>query len=1143
MTYARIPFRPRLARGLALVFCLSVLGAQTPLRTLEPQELALIRAGLPARQDIANEAIAGIQKEERLGGNHTFRARPPLLDTFGQLHVRYDQLYRGVRVWDGMAIVHVGTDGRILEPSLALRRDLSQSVEPQVPLVEALAIAGAHSTLKDSQPRPVKSELVLYPVLGERIGRVGSRPGGKLNAEDLERTADYHVLAWHVRLKADTHGSGFQSRDYIVDAVSGLIVKSWDSLQTAEAVGTGKSQYSGDKNLNTNSVAGGFELKDLTRPTRPHPVFGFTGNVTHDMNHAVDGTDITRGSLYTDSDNTWGDGANYSSGSLTTSANGQTAAVDAHYGLQATWDYFKNVHNWVGADNLGSAILSRVHYDNAYTGAYWDDACFCITYGDGDGNTTVLTALDWAGHELSHGFMSSTAGLVYEDEPGGLNEANSDIHGAMVEFHARGGSGPTIGNTGGNWTLGEQLATDPLRWMYKPCKDNQSLDEWAVGMGVMNVHYGSGPMNRAFYFLSQGAPGNDGSDYSTPNLPTGMAGIGNDKAARIWFRAVSAYLTPYSFYWDARGACVRAARDLFGPGSPEVAAVKNAFAGINVGSLATSDDIDPALTVSAPGTSTGTLNFMNSYSDNVGVVRVDWYLDNVWWATQTSVPYNLSLDTTLIANGSHTLRARARDVAGNIGHSNLVAFTANNTTEQLVFNPSLESGTFGWGADREGTIAYQDTRMDAHAGNYFLRIGGFGLPRTNFAYQQLRLPADATHLELAFWLRVKTDETLPGIWDTLAVKVHNADESALLGTLAEYSNLDAGNYSRRTFDLMPYKGQDIVLQFWGNEDPSIATTFFVDDVTVRATYPALPFAPQITAQPSGTTVYAGHSASFSVAAIGSPDPAFQWKRDGQNIDGATSSSYTTPPTTLADNNSVYSVVVSNSKGSVSSDQALLTVNPAVAVSLTPTTAQVLLGGQLIVTASVTGSSNTAVSWSLTGNGSLSGSTATSTIYTAAETSGTATLTATSLADGSTSASAIITSVPVLVSISPQPAIVLTGGQLTFTASVAGSTNTAVTWSLNGGGSLSTATGSTTTTYTAPAAAGTATLTATSLADGSCSGSAAISIKTRDFNGDNFIDILDLALFARAFGSDNALFDLDGNGTVTEADFALFLAGI
>ena len=1142
MTYARIPFRLRLTRGLALALCVAALGAQAPLRTLEPQELALIRAGLPARLDLANEAIAGIRNEERLGANHSFQARPPLLDAFGQLHVRYDQFYRGVRVWDGMAIVHVGAVGGILEPTLALRRDLSQSVEPVVPLAEAQAAAAAHPALKESYPRPVKNELVLYPVLGERIGRILSQPGGKLNAADLERYADYHVLAWHIRLNAHSAGSGFQSRDYIVDALTGSVVKSWDSLQTAEAVGTGKSQYSGDKSLNTYGVTGGFELKDLTRPTRPHPVFGYTGNVTHDMNHGVDGTDFNRGTLFTDADNVWGDGANYSSGSPTTSGNGQTAAVDAHYGLQTTWDYFKNVHAWIGADNLGSAILSRVHYDNAYVGAFWDEACFCITYGDGNEGTTVLTALDWAAHELSHGFMSSTAGLVYEDEPGGLNEANSDIHGAMVEFYGRGGGGSTIGNSGGNWTLGEQIAADPLRWMYKPCKDNCSPDEWVAGMGVMDVHYGSGPMNRAFYFLSQGAPVNDGSECSTPNLPTGMTGIGNDKAARIWFRAVSAYLTPYSFYWDARGACVRAARDLYGQGSSEVAAVKNAFGGINVGSLATSDDADPALTVSPPATSTGILNFMNSYSDNVGVVRVDWYLDNVWWATQTSVPYNLVLDSTQIANGSHTLRARARDVAGNIGHSNLVAFTANNTTEQLVFNPSLESGTFGWGADRVGTIAYQDTRMDAHAGNYFLRICGFGLPRTNSAYQQLRLPADAARLDLSFWLRVKTDETLPGIWDTLAVRVYNADESALLGTLAEYSNIDAGSYARRTFDLMPYKGQDIVLSFWGNEDPSIATTFFLDDVTVHATYPALPFAPQITAQPAGATVYAGQTASFSVTAIGSPEPSFQWKRDGQNIDGATSPGYSTPATTLADNNSTYSVVVSNSKGSVSSDQALLTVNPPLVVSLSPNPAQVLPSGQLMFTASVTGTSNTAVSWSLSGIGNLSGSTATSTIYTAAGTTGTAILTATSLADGSKYDSATITTVPVLVSVSPKPATVMTGGQLIFTANVAGNANTSVSWSLSGGGSLSGST-ATSTTYTAPVAGGIATITAASQVDASCSDSATITIKTRDFNGDSTVDVLDLALFARAFGSGNAIFDLDGNGTVTDADFALFLAGI
>jgi len=99
------------------------------------------------------------------------------------------------------------------------------------------------------------------------------------------------------------------------------------------------------------------------------------------------------------------------------------------------------------------------------------------------------------------------------------------------------------------------------------------------------VHYSSGPMNRFFYFLSQGAPSDAASPAYSPYLPGGMAGVGNDKAARIWYTAMSEWLTPVARYADARVAGIAAATELYGDGSPEVQAVRNAFAAINVGSV------------------------------------------------------------------------------------------------------------------------------------------------------------------------------------------------------------------------------------------------------------------------------------------------------------------------------------------------------------------------------------------------------------------------------------------------------------------------------------------------------------------------------------------------------------------------------
>jgi hypothetical protein len=295
---------------------------------------------------------------------------------------------------------------------------------------------------------------------------------------------------------------------------------------------------------------------------------------TYNLNHATSG----QGTIYTDTDNTWGDGANYVEGSSTTAPNGQTAAVDAHFGVGATADYYSAIHGRNGIDGTGRATYSRVHYSNSYDNAFWDDTCFCMTYGDGSSFTT-LTSIDVAGHEMTHGVTANTARLVYSGEPGGLNESMSDIHGTMVEFYSRGG----LAAGTGNWLIGEQLASSPLRYMDRPSRDGASRDAWSSTLGSLDVHFSSGPMNRAFYFLSQGAGTTAGANNYSSYLPCGMTGIGNDHAARIAYRALAQYMTSNTNYAGARTAFLNAATALYGASSADYAAVVNAFAAINVG--------------------------------------------------------------------------------------------------------------------------------------------------------------------------------------------------------------------------------------------------------------------------------------------------------------------------------------------------------------------------------------------------------------------------------------------------------------------------------------------------------------------------------------------------------------------------------
>ena len=157
----------------------------------------------------------------------------------------------------------------------------------------------------------------------------------------------------------------------------------------------------------------------------------------------------------------------------------------------------------------------------------------------------------------------------------------------------------------------------------------------------------------------------------------------------------------------------------------------------------------------------------------------------------------------------------------------------------------------------------------------------------------------------------------------------------------------------------------------------------------------------------------------------------------------------------------------------------------VAASISPVSAALLTGATQQFTANITGSSNTAVTWSATG-----GTVSSNGLYTAPATAGTYSVTATSQADTTKSASATVTVTKVAVSISPVSAALLTGATQQFTATVTGSTNTAVTWSATGG------TVSSNGLYTAPATAGTYSVTATSQADTTKSASATVTVTTR-----------------------------------------------
>ncbi|MEU3795527.1 M4 family metallopeptidase [Streptomyces fructofermentans] len=489
--------------------------------------------------DAASSGRDNTARELRLGSKEALIPKDVIKDADGALHTRYERTYAGLPVIGGDLIVHERADGRTVTKASTARITVpttKASLSAQQAKKSALAAARKDDTqdpVVDVAPRLV-----------------------------IHTTNDKPTLAWQSHVTG-TQADGTPSRlNVVTDAQSGRELQSVEEINS----GTGNSHYSGQVVIGTVNRAGVYELTDPERG----------GHSTYDMT-GVGGN----GTLVTDDNDTWGDGTN---------ADRQTAAVDAAYGQRETWDFYKDRFGRNGIANDGVGASSRVHYGNGFANAFWDDLCFCMTYGDGRDNANPLTELDIAAHEMTHGVTYATANLAYAGESGGLNEATSDIMGTAVEFLA---SNPTDVPDYNIGELADIRGTGkPLRYMDEPSKDadpnkGTSLDYWTPQLKKEDVHHSSGPANHFFYLLSEGSGKKtiNGITYDSPTFDgQPVTGISLRNATDIWYRALTTYMTSTTNYAAARTATLQAAGDLFGRGSATYEAVGNAWAAVNVGS-------------------------------------------------------------------------------------------------------------------------------------------------------------------------------------------------------------------------------------------------------------------------------------------------------------------------------------------------------------------------------------------------------------------------------------------------------------------------------------------------------------------------------------------------------------------------------
>ncbi|WP_266170983.1 Ig-like domain-containing protein [Dyella subtropica] len=243
----------------------------------------------------------------------------------------------------------------------------------------------------------------------------------------------------------------------------------------------------------------------------------------------------------------------------------------------------------------------------------------------------------------------------------------------------------------------------------------------------------------------------------------------------------------------------------------------------------------PTVSASESGTS-GTITLSANATDPTGITKVEFYVDSALSGTVTAAPYQMSLDSTKLANGTHSLIAKAYDPANNVGTSSTVSFSVSNSTggggTELIQNNSFESGIPPW-TQTTGVIS-NDASEPAHTGSWKAWLDGYGTTHTDYVRQKITIPATATKATLDFFMHIDTAETTTTTaYDKLSAQVINPAGQYV--TLQTWSNLDAASgYVEHTVDLSAYIGQTIQINFYGTENATNQTSFVIDDVSVKA---------------------------------------------------------------------------------------------------------------------------------------------------------------------------------------------------------------------------------------------------------------------------------------------------------------------
>jgi Zn-dependent metalloprotease len=464
-------------------------------------------------------------------------------DELGHRHLRFRQQHKGLTVWPAELGAHFDHTGSltVVEGAYVPTPDLA-SLKPVLNGEDAIARARTALGLTEKISTGIPLLIIYAPI--EHPPRLGWK---------LELTASL-TEAWL----------------FVVDAQDGAILHQSSRVCDTHAPGSGVDLSGATRTLNVWQAGQRYYMVDTSKGSfNPafDPILDPRGVITIvDANGATPAEAPQSGVIVT--------------------ANSPTlwnipAAVSAAYNFSETFDYFLKQFGRNSIDGQGGNITAIVRVGN-YNNASWNGNLHIMLFGD---VMPFAGALDVVGHELAHGVTQASAGLIYQNQSGALNEAFSDIFGEMVEARTRGQT---------DWILGSDLG-EPVRNLKNPGAIFSGvigrpypsrMTEFAQLPNTSDtdhggVHINSSIINHAFYLLAEGMNG----------------AIGLQKAGSIFYRALTQHLFAQSEFIDCRLACVVSAEELYGKGSTEARQTGLAFDGVEIFAAPTTPEPTPLPTV------------------------------------------------------------------------------------------------------------------------------------------------------------------------------------------------------------------------------------------------------------------------------------------------------------------------------------------------------------------------------------------------------------------------------------------------------------------------------------------------------------------------------------------------------------------